>query len=145
MIRYALTCKDAHSFESWFQNAAAYDGLRAAGRVTCPLCGSAEVDKAVMAPQVRPARNVAAPSGKPADLTTPQNAMERDLARLKARIEAESEYVGPGFAKEARAIHDGERPKRAIHGEARMEDARALLEDGIPVAPLPFTPSRKTN
>jgi hypothetical protein len=145
MIRYALTCKDAHSFESWFQSASAFDSLKLSGMVSCPVCGSLEVEKAIMAPQVRPARTAAQPAAPAAPLSKPQNEMERQLARLKAKIEAESEYVGLGFATEARAIHDGDAPERPIYGEARIEDARALIEDGIAVAPLPFTPGRKTN
>ncbi len=141
MIRYALKCSNDHHFESWFQSASAFDNLLATGMVTCPGCGTANVEKAIMAPPVRPARKAA----KPAPLSTPANEMERDMARLKARIVAESDYVGMQFAQEARAIHDGEAPERPIYGEARPDDARKLLEDGIPVAPLPFIPDRKTN
>lgn len=136
MIRYALRCSDAHLFESWFQSAAAFDGLQKAGRLSCPVCGVDEVEKAVMAPQVRPGRKAPPPQ---------QVSRAVMLARLKARIEREADYVGAAFATEARAIHEGEAPARAIYGEARPEEARALLEDGIPVAPLPFVPARKTN
>lgn len=136
MIRYTLQCPDGHRFESWFQNAAAYESLAAGGHLSCPDCGAVKVEKSLMAPPVRAARKAAA---------APPDTPETELARLKARIEAESDYVGTGFVKEARAIHDGEAPRRPIHGEARPAEAIRLIEDGIPVAPLPFIPTRKTN
>ncbi|TYB81244.1 DUF1178 family protein [Maritimibacter fusiformis] len=136
MIRYTLQCPDGHRFESWFQNAAAYESLAAGGHLSCPDCGAVKVEKSLMAPPVRAARKAAA---------APSDTPETELARLKARIEAESDYVGTGFVKEARAIHDGEAPRRPIHGEARPAEAIRLIEDGIPVAPLPFIPTRKTN
>lgn len=138
MIRYALKCQDDHGFESWFRSAEAYDTLRAAGGVACPVCGSPEVDKALMAPAVR------AETG-PAPLTAPASERERLLAELRRRVEESSEYVGMDFAAEARAIHEGDAPERAIYGEARAEEARRLIEDGVPVAPLPFMPGRRTN
>ena len=144
MIRYALKCSEGHQFESWFQNAAAFDALVAAGHVACPDCGRTEVQKSLMAPDVRPARKAVATSPKERPLA-PQTQRERDLAALKAKVEAEGEYVGMKFAKEARAMHDGETPDRPIYGEAKPADAIALIEDGVPVAPLPFTPSRKVN
>jgi hypothetical protein len=166
MIRYALKCANAHEFESWFQSAGAYDSLSAAGHVACPLCGSAEVAKTLMAPQVQPARTRAAtrdaalrevattrpagpavgPGPVPGPLSAPpETALEQALADLRKRVEEGSDYVGMNFAAEARAIHDGTAPERAIWGEARVEDARALIEDGIPVAPLPFRPKAGTN
>lgn len=141
MIRYNLTCAKGHAFDSWFQSAAAYDALRAAGHVACALCGETQVDKALMAPAV--AHGEARPPAAP--LSEPQGEVEAALAELRRQIEANSEYVGLGFAAEARAIHEGEAPARAIHGEARAEEAKKLLEDGVPVAPLPFLPNRRTN
>lgn len=140
MIRYTLQCPDGHRFESWFQNAAACERLAAVGHLTCPECGSTEIGKSLMAPPVRPARNAAPGAAAPATTGAPS-----DLAKLKAKIEAESDYVGVHFAKEARAIHDGDAPERPIYGEARPAEAMRLIEDGIPVAPLPFMPTRKTN
>ncbi|MFN3294718.1 MAG: DUF1178 family protein, partial [Gemmobacter sp.] len=107
------------------------------GHVACPECGSSKVAKALMAPSVvaRPDRS----------LTAPRDPREAALAELRARIEAESDYVGLSFAAEARAMHEGRAPERAIHGEAKLEDARRLIEDGVPVAPLPFLPARKAN
>jgi hypothetical protein len=138
MIRYDLSCDRDHAFDSWFQSAEAFDKLQAAGMVACPDCGSASVSKALMAPQVRPAR-AAAPS------LAAESKREKAMAELRRKVEENSEYVGLSFAAEARAIHDGDAPERSIYGEARIDEARRLLEDGVPVAPLPFMPARKTN
>ena len=142
MIRYSLKCAQAHEFESWFQSAQAYESLLSAGHVTCAVCGSADVEKLLMAPAVRPARRAA---GAPPALSQPVSEKEQALAALRAQVEAHSEYVGMNFASEARAMHDGNTPERAIYGEARPEEARKLIEDGVPVAPLPFLPRRKAN
>lgn len=144
MIRFTLKCAQFHDFESWFQSGPAYDDLRAAGRVVCPVCGSVEVEKSLMAPMVRPGRD-AIPAR--ASLTAPQgdDAKTEALARLKAEIEANSDYVGMNFAAEARKMHMGEAPERVIYGEAKPEEAKKLIEDGVPVAPLPFMPRRKVN
>ncbi len=140
MIRYALRCDKSHDFDSWFASAAGYDALRAAGHVACPNCGSTAVDKALMAPQVATADATERPR-----LDQPQSEAEAALAELRRQIEANSEYVGMNFAAEARAIHDGDAPARSIYGETRPDEARKLIEDGVPVAPLPFVPGRKTN
>jgi len=143
MIRYALRCPKDHDFESWFQSADAYDALRGAGHVSCPVCGATEVEKSLMAPAVRPARRAGEPA-KPT-LSQPQNDVEAALAELRRQVEANSEYVGVNFVAEARRMHEGEIDQRSIYGEAKPEEARALLEDGVPVAPLPFMPPRKAN
>jgi hypothetical protein len=137
MIRYALRCDRDHGFDSWFGSAEDYDRLRAGGHVQCPDCGSTAVDKALMAPHVAPAR--------PRPLAAPKDPREAALAELRRRVEENSEYVGLEFAAEARRIHTGDAPERAIYGEARLEDARRLLEDGVPVAPLPFLPKARAN
>lgn len=141
MIRYTLKCPDGHGFESWFASAEAYDTLRAAGHVACPDCGSERVEKSLMAPRVQASRS-AAP--KPS-LSTPKDPREVAMAKLRREIEEKSDYVGLNFAAEARAIHDGDAPARSIHGEARPDEARRLIEDGVPVAPLPFIPRSRTN
>lgn len=145
MIQYALKCADGHAFDSWFQSAEAYDKLARRGLVSCAVCGSGAVEKAVMTPRVRPARNAAATKQAAGPLSQPASPAEQALAELRRRIEKNSDYVGMNFAAEARAIHAGEAPERSIYGEARTEDARALIEDGVPVAPLPFRPDRKAN
>lgn len=147
MIRYALKCAKAHEFESWFQSAAAFDALRASGHVACPICGDATVEKLLMAPSVQPARKAAAaaaPSPKP-DLAAPASPLEEAMAAMRAQIEANSEYVGVNFVAEARKIHSGESRERSIYGEAKPEEAKKLIEEGVPVAPLPFLPKRRTN
>jgi len=140
MIRYSLKCDKAHEFDSWFQSAEAFSAVQKAGHVNCPVCGSGEVEKSLMAPSVRPARAVA---DKP--LASPQNDLEAAMAEMRRKVEENSEYVGMNFAAEARAIHEGAAPERSIYGETKPDEARALIEDGIPVAPLPFMPARKTN
>ncbi len=175
MIRYALKCKRGHLFESWFQSADAFDRLRNAGLVSCATCGTASVEKAVMAPRLLQARGAdrgpgpdgthpatarhqpdgagqqapceaPAEQAAPPDLTAPEltSPAAQALRELRRQVEARSEDVGRAFAREARAIHAGEAPRRPIIGEAAPDEARALIDDGIPVAPLPWS-VRKTN
>jgi hypothetical protein len=127
-----MICAEGHRFDSWFQSAAAFEALQAAGHLACAVCGNPGVDKALMAPAV--AAGPAMPTAR-----------EAALAALRAQVEAGSDYVGMNFAAEARAIHDGTAPERSIYGEARADEARALIEEGIPVAPLPFLPTRKAH
>lgn len=141
MIRYDLICAKEHRFDSWFGSAEAFDRLAAAGQVGCPLCGSAEVRKALMAPAVS---TTPQPDAAPR-LGAPRSEIEEALAALRRQVEENSEYVGLNFAAEARAIHAGDAPERAIHGEAKPDEAKRLIEDGVPVAPLPFLPRRKAN
>lgn len=168
MIRFALACDQDHRFESWFQSGDAFDRLTASAQLTCPVCGSSNVTKSLMAPRVTTAESQSArrsrrrepqtPDASTADapqgsgaqpqggpLSAPKSDLEKALAQLRREVEANSEYVGLNFAHEARAIHDGDAPARPIYGEARARDARKLIEDGVPVAPLPFIPVRKTN
>ena len=113
--------------------------------VACALCGSTGIEKSLMAPAVRLARKAAAPDQQGRPLAAPATDIETAVAALRRKVEENSEYVGMNFAAEARAIHDGDAPERAIYGEAHIDDARSLLSDGIAVAPLPFLPSRKAN
>lgn len=153
MIRFSLKCSEGHRFESWFASAEAFDNLAGASMLSCPVCGGSEVEKAMMAPRVTTARKKAAPKAeapeaqppKPGALSQPMSEPERKLAELRAHVEKNSDYVGMSFAAEARKIHEGETPARAIYGEAKPEEAKKLIEDGVPVAPLPFIPQRKTN
>ncbi len=142
MIRYALRCADDHRFESWFGSGADYDRLVSARLVSCAICGNPDVQKDLMAPSV--AGSGAADPEPVRSLSAPLSPAEQALAELRRRIEARSENVGSDFAAEARRIHEGASPERPIIGEARLADARALIEDGIPVAPLPWS-SRKAN
>lgn len=147
MIRYDLKCADGHEFESWFASSAAYDKLSAAGVVMCSLCGTDKVEKALMTPRVpKKGAEATSESGdeKPV-ISAPAGAeVESKLAALRAEIEKNSDYVGNKFASEARKMHVGDAETRAIHGEATLADAKSLLEDGVPVAPLPFTPKRNS-
>jgi hypothetical protein len=152
MIRFTLTCRAGHGFDSWFQSAAAFTALQAAGQLSCPICGATDVEKALMAPAVVQARPSAAagahaPVATPPrpSLSEPQSELEVAMTALRRQIEENSDYVGLNFAAEARRMHDGDAPTRAIHGEAKPEEARKLIEDGVPVAPLPFLPGRKVN
>ncbi len=140
MIRYALNCQNDHQFESWFQSAEAFEKLHVAGMVTCAVCGGTDVEKGLMAPRIGKDTDVAA---RP--LSAPASPAEQAVAELRKKIEENAEYVGTDFASEARAIHDGDAPERGIYGEAKPDEARKLIEDGVPVAPLPFTPNRKSN
>lgn len=143
MIRYSMTCNDGHSFDGWFGSAAGYERLDTAGLLACAICGSAKVNKSLMAPMVvtdKPAATIPA-----TPLSTPASPAEAALAALRRKVEENSEYVGMSFAAEARAIHDGDAPERSIWGETKPAEAMALIKDGIPVAPLPFMPKRGTH
>ena len=141
MIRYQLTCDQGHGFEAWYQSAHAFDALNTAGHVSCAICGSPKVRKDLMAPTVRPARK----GGEKPRLGEPKTEVEAALAQMRRHVEENSEYVGVNFVTEARRMHEGEQPERSIYGEAKLEDANAMREDGIRLAPLPFMPRRQVN
>lgn len=139
MIVFDLRCGSGHVFEAWFGSSADYDDQCARGLVSCPICGAGEVEKAPMAPAVpkkgggeTAARELV--SGDPAAVKRMLGA----LAAMQRELVARSDWVGDRFASEARAIHVGEADARPIHGRATRADAQSLVEDGIPVAPLPF-------
>lgn len=139
MIRYTLKCDQDHEFESWFASGAAFDALARGRHLACPVCGSGKVEKALMAPAVATAEDTARP------LATPTDSLAQKLAELRRHVEETSDYVGEDFVREARAMHLGDAPERAIWGEARPDEAKALLEEGVPVAPLPFMGKAKVN
>ena len=134
MIRFNLKCDHDHSFESWFQSGDAFDKLVASGMVTCTTCGSTAVSKSIMAPAVSTSSDIA-----------PPRPTEAALAKLRDAVEKNSDYVGSSFVKQARDMHDGTIPERPIYGEARLDEAKKLVDDGIPVMPLPFIPRKKAN
>lgn len=148
MIVFDLGCDNGHVFEAWFGSSEDYEQQRERGLVTCPLCGSVAVEKAVMAPRVGRKGNQIAVRASTADQAPPFSqdgpSPEQAKAMLKALAEAQaealknSEWVGKGFADQARAMHLGDVEHRSIHGQTTLEEARSLLEDGVPVAPLPF-------
>lgn len=168
MIRYALACRQGHAFESWFQNSDAFDEQVKRGLIVCPACGSSEVEKALMAPNLSRTRK-AAPSSPdpPAQETVPEaqpasehapgdapvaapapvammSSQEREfrakLKELRAYLTRTAEHVGPRFPEEARKMHYGESDPRSIYGEASPDEARALVEEGIEFHPLPPLP-----
>ena len=137
MIRYALKCIVEHEFEAWFSSSSGFDEQVAKGQVECPMCGSKAVTKAIMAPMVRTTKGKDAP----ASLAEAQQAVAEALHLLRRHVETTHDYVGSGFASEARDIHEGMAPDRPIYGEATPDEVRGLVEDGVPVAAVPvFSP-----
>ena len=161
MIRYALNCERGHVFESWFQNSAAYEKQVKRSLVTCPVCGSAKVEKAIMAPRiaagspdddiVAPQLNAPAPAATPAQpgkapmamISAPERELRRKLKEIRDHIVKNASYVGSRFPEEARKIHYGDAEHRSIDGEASPEDAKALHEEGIEFHPLPSLPDER--
>ena len=148
MIKYTLKCSKDHRFDSWFQSAAAFEKLLDAGMVACSVCGVSEVEKAIMAPQIRTKRPAAPAQTEPAKqdspLSEPASPAEQALGEMRKMVEETSEDVGENFVSEARAIHDGDAPERPIYGQAKIEEAKELAEEGIPVVPLPWG-NKRTN
>lgn len=158
MIRFSLRCDNAHEFESWFKDSAAYERMSAAGLVDCPACGDTRVSKALMAPAIRKTRGMKGRSAAPPPDAPPPAAPEADpqtprlaagpmpaqvvalLQRMRQEVEKSCDYLGKDFAKEARRIHEGEAEPRGIYGEATEAETEALREDGIEVARLPWVP-----
>jgi hypothetical protein len=157
MIKYTLQCEREHGFESWFPSGVAYDAQRKRGLVLCPECGSKKISKALMAPNLGTRQNkkpdpasarttavaVAGPSKVAAQLSERQQAILTMMRELRKEVEANAENVGPNFAEEARKIHHDEAPARGIYGEATVDEAKALHEEGIDVYPLPLLPEDK--
>ncbi|WP_299326577.1 DUF1178 family protein [Parasphingopyxis sp.] len=149
MIVFDLQCGDNHVFEAWFGSSADYEEQREKGLVSCPICGSGDISKALMAPAVGTKGNrkkdgsgVAGDKAVSVSNTNPDPAQMKavleSLAKEQAKALENSDYVGDKFADEARAMHDGEIDERPIHGQTTIEDAKSLVEDGVPVAPLPL-------
>lgn len=142
MIKYALQCDAAHEFEGWFGSSADYDDQAARGLVECPLCGSHSVSKQIMAPAV---------AGTKAQRSAPEvdpkmrEMMMTAMGEVRRHVEDNFDYVGDAFAKEARAIHEGKSEERGIFGEASPTEVKALVEDGVKVAPLPPAAPKKTD
>ena len=153
MIHYHLRCERGHAFESWFQSSSAYEAQEKRKLVNCPTCGSAKVERAIMAPQIVSKKGREAPVPTPAaaasDAATPAStpllmAQERELrAKLKElrdHIVKNADNVGERFPNEARKMHYGDIEHRPIYGEASPDEARALIEEGVEVSPLPVLP-----
>jgi hypothetical protein len=144
MIKYALACEQAHEFESWFPSSEAFETQRKRGFVTCPFCDSAKVEKQIMAPSVtRTDKTPKAPAPEPqpvAVLSERERELRAALRALREHVMKNAENVGKDFVEEARKMHYGEAEERSIYGEADLAEARALLEEGIDVLPLPIVP-----
>ncbi|MXQ11345.1 DUF1178 family protein [Microvirga makkahensis] len=143
MIKYALACEQAHEFESWFPSSEAFETQRERGFVTCPLCNSSKVEKQIMAPSI--ARTDKVPAAQPeaqamAVLSDREREIRAALRALREHVMKNAENVGKDFVEEARKMHYGEAEERSIYGEADLEEARSLLEEGIDVLPIPHVP-----
>jgi hypothetical protein len=137
MIRYALKCDHDHGFEAWFGSSSDYDDQAARGLVECPFCGSRSVEKAIMAPSVSGTKK----STPAPDVAAKVQTMMMEAAReVRAHVEANFDYVGDSFAREARDIHEGKSEKREIYGEATPAEVKKLKDDGVPVSALPDAP-----
>jgi len=170
MIRYALNCEQGHAFESWFANSAAYDKQVKRDLITCPVCGSTKVEKAIMAPRLTRSEAAVPPSPRPspappnpvpqppldpapmppippktpvAMMSSTERELRNKLKELRDQITKNAQYVGPRFPEEARKIHYGETEHRSIYGEASPEEAKDLHEEGIEFHPLPVLPDDK--
>ena len=152
MIVFDLRCPQSHVFEAWFGSGAAYEDQRARGLLACPVCGDAEIGKAVMAPNVGAKGNT-----RTVVAQTPQTQASPSPAALKAALHAlataqaqalaKSRWVGRAFADTARAMHEGDVATAPIHGETTLAEAKALIDEGVPVAalPLPIVPPDAVN
>jgi len=164
MIRYALVCAEGHPFESWFQSSAAYDRQARQKLVTCPICGSAKVEKQIMAPRLAgarkrgktpppaagehpapaPAPEAPAAETAPVAMMSPQEQeLRKKLRDLREHLTKNADYVGQKFPEEARKMHYGEIDHRSIYGEASPEEAKKLHEEGIEFHPLPVLPDER--
>ncbi len=146
MIRYSLVCDQGHTFESWFQNAKASDGQLKRGLVACPVCDSVKVSKAIMAPSIGATSREKEPEAaknQPVALLSDKERKTRELLKaLHDHVEKNAEHVGEQFPKLARQMHYEEIKPRSIYGEAKPDEVRELLEDGVEIAPLPPLPDK---
>lgn len=151
MIRYALSCERGHGFESWFPSSESYDRQTKKRLLTCPVCQSAKVDKAIMAPSISrrnptPVETLSVPESAPenpapvpvAMLSEAERELRQKIKELRDHLTRNSQDVGAEFPEQARKIHYGETEHRSIHGQASPEEAKALLEEGVELQPLPF-------
>jgi hypothetical protein len=162
MIRYALLCGQGHSFESWFENSAAFDKQAKRGLVSCPVCGDPKVEKGIMSPKlstgVKRRKKPAAPASEggeakpesntepkaPVALMSPQEREFRQkLKELREHLTKNADYVGQKFPEVARKMHYGEIDHRSIYGEASPQQAKELHEEGIEFHPLPVLPDER--
>jgi hypothetical protein len=131
VIRYSLACVGEHEFEAWFSNSAAYDGQRKKGQVECPVCGSRDVRKQIMAPAIRTSGE------KSGRKRSPEAEFARMAGKVRTEIATSHEYVGERFAEEARSMFYGEAAERPVWGEVTPDVAEELLDEGVPAVPIP--------
>jgi hypothetical protein len=148
VIRYALCCEAGHTFESWFNNSTAFDRQVARGLVACPMCGSAKVEKAIMAPALSGGREAPATAPEPektpvAIVSKEEVELRKKLKELRDHIVKSADYVGEKFPEEARRMHYGEIEHRSIYGEASPDAAKSLAEEGMEFHPLPRLPDER--
>ena len=141
MIKYALVCEHDHPFEGWFATSSDYDAQVAAGQVQCPVCDTRAVRKQIMAPAVAGTKAQTGVVDHPPEM---RQMMMEAMGRVRQHVEANFDYVGDTFAREARAIHEGRSEDRGIYGEATPTEVKSLVEDGVQVAPLPPAPPKKS-
>ena len=135
MILFDLRCTRDHVFEAWFPNNAAYEKQAKAGAVACPSCGSRKVEKAPMAPRIGKAAKASIPA-----VAAEHSEIRQQLTELRAKIEANCDYVGDKFAEEARRIHYGETERRDIYGETSDDEAKELNDEGVKFSRVPWLP-----
>jgi hypothetical protein len=147
LIRYSLVCEAGHAFESWFRSSQDYDAQRKKNLVNCPSCGSASVEKQIMRPSVArtdktPVRKEApAPDKAPVAMMSPQEKeFRKKLKELREHVTKNADYVGEKFPELARQMHHEEIERRSIYGEAKPDEVRELLDEGVEVQPLPVLP-----
>ena len=147
MIRYTLRCEREHTFESWFQDSAAYDLQAKRKLVSCPVCDSVKIEKAIMAPRIGRKRGEKRTPTLPNETTaptpmvmSPENELRAKLRELRDFVKSNAEDVGQRFPAEARKMHYGEIKPRPIYGEATPDDAKSLVDEGVDVMPMPVLP-----
>ena len=149
MIKYALICEERHEFDSWFASSAAYDKQAKRGLVSCPVCGATKVEKAIMAPRLSGTRKrqrapeAPAAAAPVAMLSPKEQELRSKLKELREHITKNADYVGQKFPEEARKMHYGEIEHRSIYGEASLETAKELSDEGIELHALPVLPDEK--
>lgn len=143
MIRYQLVCKCKNQFESWFRSSSDFDQQCERGLLACPVCGSGDVSKALMAPNVSTSRGKKTPASSDLSVPASEKTMVDAIRNFREKIINNSEYVGADFSSVARDIHYGDEPERPIHGEATVADVNELTDEGIEVLSIPALPEDK--
>jgi hypothetical protein len=139
MISFNLRCRKDHEFEGWFRDSASFERDLKKHRIECPVCGDTKLERALSAP------NIATSESRAASRHEQARQMRDQLRELRRHVESTAENVGERFPEEARRIHYGESERRAIYGDASPDETKDLLEEGVPIAPLPWIEEAKDN